>query len=161
MPRKINQFRNGVSIEYDSGKFDDWCVYLTRANGKRIAPSDNWYFKRLKKLAEKHGSQKIYDDFVVIFNRTAKQIETDVLDLIALLSRAYSSDEPEMEIWLNVLYAGMVAEENKEHAKLGKRIKRLGVHQVLIENAPPEKAAVFSKGKKWGELDKLMKLKGF
>jgi hypothetical protein len=66
-----------------------------------------------------------------------------------------------MEIWFNVLYAGMVAEENKEHALLKKRIKRLGMHQVLLENMEPEKAALFSKGKKWTELDKLMKEKGF
>jgi hypothetical protein len=55
----------------------------------------------------------------------------------------------------------MVAEENKEHAILKKRIKRLGLYQVLVENMEPEQAAIFSKGKKWTELDKLMKEKGF
>ncbi len=44
-----------------------------------------------------------------------------------------------MEIWFNVLYAGMVAEENKENAVLKKRIKRLGMHQVLIDGLEPEK----------------------
>lgn len=48
-----------------------------------------------------------------------------------------------MEIWLNVLYAGMIAEENKENAVLGKRIKRLGMHQVLPDEMPPETASVF------------------
>ena len=66
-----------------------------------------------------------------------------------------------MEIWLNVLYAGMIAEENKKNAILKKRIKRLGMYQVLIEQMPPEQAAVFSKGKKWKELDQLMATKGF
>ena len=55
----------------------------------------------------------------------------------------------------------MVAEENKLNTKLGKRIKRLGIYQILIENSSPETAAVFSKGKKWKELDDLMKTKGF
>jgi hypothetical protein len=55
----------------------------------------------------------------------------------------------------------MIAEENKENAILGKRIKRLGMHQVLIENMKPEEAAVFSKGKKWKELHRLMKKRGF
>jgi hypothetical protein len=35
------------------------------------------------------------------------------------------------------------------------------MHQVLIEGILPEKAAVFSKGKKWKELDEIMRLKGF
>ena len=55
----------------------------------------------------------------------------------------------------------MIAEENKGNAILKKRIKRLGMHQVLLENYTPEHAANFSKGKKWKDLDKLMKQKGF
>jgi 3-deoxy-D-manno-octulosonate 8-phosphate phosphatase KdsC-like HAD superfamily phosphatase len=84
-----------------------------------------------------------------------------VFELIAVLSRFYNSDGVEMELWMNVIYAGMIAEENKENAILKKRIKRLGVHQVLIDNISPEKAAVFSKGKKWKELDEIMRMKGF
>lgn len=46
-------------------------------------------------------------------------------------------------------------------AKIGKRAKRLGIHQVLIENIEPEIAANFSKNKKWRELDKECKKRGF
>jgi hypothetical protein len=35
------------------------------------------------------------------------------------------------------------------------------MHQVLIDGIAPEQAAVFSKGKKWKELDNLMIGKGF
>ncbi len=55
----------------------------------------------------------------------------------------------------------MIEEENKQFAILKKRIKRLGMHQILIDNLDPEVAANFSKGKKWRELDNLMKLRGF
>jgi len=161
MARKINRFSHGGFIEFDKGSFDNWCVYLTRANGERYAPTDVQYFSRLKSLAKTHGAQIIYDDFVVIYNRTGPKILKNILELITLLCSHYRKDSLEMEIWFNVLYAGMVAEENKEHALLKKRIKRLGVHQVLLENMEPEKAALFSKGKKWTELDKLMKEKGF
>lgn len=161
MPRRINKFSNGGLLEFDHGNFDEWCVYVTRANGKRFAPTDSRYFSRLGKLAKTHGNQKIYDDFIVVFHRVSKNIEPEIFDLIAILSRSYGADQLEMEIWLGVLYAGMVAEENKENAKLGKRIKRLGMHQVLIEGVAPEEAALFSKGKKWRELDKLMQEKGF
>jgi len=161
MPGRINEFSNGGFLEFDQGKFDNWCVYVTRANGKRFAPSDVWYFTRLKKLANIHGSQKIYDDFTVIFNRVSKKTDPDVFGLISILSRFYDKDQLEMEIWLSVLYAGMVAEENKENSRLGKRIKRLGMHQVLLENMRPEEAAFFSKGKKWRNLDEIMKMRGF
>ena len=57
--------------------------------------------------------------------------------------------------------AGMIAEENKVNMILKKRIKRLGVYQVLMDNFPPSEAANFSKGKGWRELDSIMKAKGF
>lgn len=161
MPQKLNSFSNGGFIEFDSGCFDGWCVYVTTPGNARFAPTDVQYFTRLKELSEKFGPQKIYDDFVVIYNRTSKIVDFKVFELITGLSRFYDGDAIEMELWLNVIYAGMIAEENKENAILKKRIKRLGIHQVLIDEMPPEKAAVFSKGKKWKELDEIMKSKGF
>lgn len=161
MPQRINTFSNLGFIEFDSGCFDRWCVFVTKPGGERFAPTDAQYFSRLAKLAEKHGPQKIYDDFVVVFNRTGKSTDPKVLDLILCISKFYAPDELEMEIWLNVLYAGMIAEENKAHAILKKRIKRLGMHQVLLDGFSPNEAAVFSKGKKWQELDGLMTEKGF
>lgn len=161
MPQKLNSFSNGGFIEFDSGCFDCWCVFVTTPGNARFAPTDIQYFTRLKVLSEKYGPQKIYDDFVVIFNRTTKNVDFKVFELIAVLSRFYNTDAVEMELWLNVIYAGMIAEENKENAILKKRIKRLGIHQVLIDGISPEKAAVFSKGKKWKELDEIMKIRGF
>ncbi|MDY0143845.1 MAG: hypothetical protein RBR97_18320 [Bacteroidales bacterium] len=55
----------------------------------------------------------------------------------------------------------MVAEENKEFAILKKRVKRLGMHQLLIEREKPDYAASYSKGKKWRELDIIMSGFGF
>jgi len=161
MSNKLNHFGNGGFIEFDSGCFDGWCVFVTIPGNKRFAPTDVQYFSRLKKLSEKFGPQKIYDDFVVIYNRTTKNVDSKVFELIAVLSRFYETDALEMELWLNVIYAGMIAEENKENAILKKRIKRLGIHQVLIDEISLEEAAVFSKGKKWKELDEIMRLKRF
>ena len=161
MPQKINGFNNGGFIEFDKGSFDNWCVYVVKPNGERFAPTDIQYFLRLKKLGEKYGTKRIYDDFTVIFNRTTKEIDKNIFKLISILSKFYSKHSLEMEIWFNVLYAGMIAEENKANAILKKRIKRLGIHQVLIDGLEPEVAASFSKGIKWQDLDRLMKAKGF
>lgn len=161
MSRRINNFSNGGFIEFDSGCFDGWCVFVTKPGTRRFAPTDVQYFTRIKEISEKFGPQKVYDDFVVIYNRTTKNIDPKVFVLILTLSRFYDDNSTEIELWFNVLYAGMIAEENKENAILKKRIKRLGVHQVLIDGISPEKAAVFSKGKKWKELDEIMRSKGF
>ena len=161
MSTKLNNFVNGGFIEFDSGCFDGWCVFVTMPEKQRFAPTDVQYFSRLKVIGENFGPQKIYDDFVVIYNRTTKNVDPKVFGLIQVLSSFYDKFAEEMELWLNVIYAGMIAEENKENAILKKRIKRLGIHQVLIDNISPEKAAVFSKGKKWKELDEIMKSKGF
>jgi hypothetical protein len=82
--------------------------------------------------------------------------------LIDSISLTYKiSDRLLIEKWFTVIYAGMVAEENKKFAVLKKRIKRLGMYQMLVENQDPKIAANFSKGKKWPELDLIMKSKGF
>lgn len=161
MPRLLTSFSNKGKIEFDDGCFDGWCVFLTKSNGERYAPSDIKYFTRLKTLSEKYGSQKIYDDFVVIYNRTNKEINKQVFELIRALSSYYKSDALEIEVWFGVIYAGMIAEENKAKAVLKKRIKRLGMHQLLLQNYNAEQAANFSKGKKWRDLDKIMTGLGF
>ena len=66
-----------------------------------------------------------------------------------------------MDKYFTIFYAGMIAEENKKHAILKKRIKRLGLHQILIEDADPKYAATFSEGKKWRELDVECTNRGF
>ena len=55
----------------------------------------------------------------------------------------------------------MLAEENKEKSVLGKRIKRLGLYTLLIEDKPVDHSANFMNGKKCGVLDKLCKERGF
>jgi hypothetical protein len=161
MPTLIKNVRNRNTVEFDAGSFDAWCVYLTRPGQVRYAPRDNEYFSKLKILGQLHGHKKIYDDFVKYYIPTTKNIDINVLTLITTITDGYSNDAEELDIWFTVIYAGMVAEENKSFAILKKRIKRLGMHQVLIEGLDANYAANFSKGKKWRELDGLMKQKGF
>lgn len=148
-------------VEFDWGSFDEWCVFLSRPGQPRYAPKDTEYFTILKNMGNRFGHAKIYNDFISYYNQTTKDLDSTILDLITTLSNDYENEADEMDTWFTVIYAGMIAEENKANTKLKKRIKRLGMHQVLLENFDPELAANFSKGKKWQELDKLMKEKGF
>lgn len=55
----------------------------------------------------------------------------------------------------------MIAEENKANTQLGKRIKRLGIHQLLKEKFTVEEAAKFSYGKKANILKDECQSRGF
>jgi len=157
----IKNIKGRNLIEFDQGAFDSWCVYLTRDNNPRYAPKDIEYFSILHDLGKIYGENKIYTDFVEFYNITNRSLDNRVLSLISSISEKYNHHAEELDVWFTIIYAGMVAEENKQNAKLKKRIKRLGMHQLLIEGVSPQVAASFSKGKTWRELDKLMILKGF
>ncbi|KQR72666.1 hypothetical protein [Pedobacter sp. Leaf176] len=157
MAELIKIINSHILIEFDRGRFDDWCVYLTKKGSRRYPPSDAEYFSRLQELGKVYSCQRIYNDFIKFYNPTDKAISLDILKMIDILAESYAGDEEEMNTWFTVIYAGIVAEENKEHAVLKKRIKRLGMHQALTENLTPEYAANFSKGKTVKELDLIMK----
>ncbi|RPH32578.1 MAG: hypothetical protein EHM93_08870 [Bacteroidales bacterium] len=161
MAQFIKNVKGTNLIEFDNGGFDSWCVYLTRTNCTKYAPKDLEYFTILQELGIIYGRERLYSDFVEFYNLTNAHIESNVLNLITSISEKYQEHSEQIDIWFTVIYSGMVAEENKLNAKLKKRIKRLGMHQLLIEGVTPQIAATFSKGKKWWELDKLMILKGF
>ncbi|GGI27179.1 DUF7004 family protein [Pedobacter mendelii] len=157
----IKTINNHIIIEFDKGSFDNWCVYVTKNGLKRYAPLDTEYFGRIQEIGKQYSNQKVYNDFLKVYLFTDKTINPDVLKIIDLIAEDYAEHTEEINIWFTVIYAGMIAEENKEYAILKKRIKRLGMYQVLIENLNPEYAANFSKGKKWQELDMVMKEQGF
>jgi hypothetical protein len=157
----IRKFSDGSSLTFDEGAFDSWCVYLERPGNMKYAPTDAAYFSDLQKLGRKHGYQRIYDDIVSFYCVTTGQIDQQTMNLISELSGTYGEDALDIEIIFTTIHAGMIAEENKQFSKIGKRIKRLGLHQTLLDGMSPEDAANFSKGKKWRELDKLCLAKGF
>jgi hypothetical protein len=141
--------------------FDDWCVFLKRPTSKRVAPTDLQYFTRIKHLAAKHGSDKLYDDFVAIYGQTNTLRDDALLEQISVIASGYDDDALSVDMVLSTLYRGMLAEENKTRTKLGKRVKRLGMHQLLLENVTPEHAANFSKGKTWRHIKKECTQRGF
>lgn len=160
MANLIKTFKDGSILEYDRGRIDNWCVYLKRPDMTRYAPSDINYFKKLRNLGDRYGTIQVYEDFVDIYNKTHKNIEEYVLSHITDISLKYNHSL-DVDILLTTLYAAMVAEENKAFTKLGKRIKRLGIHQLLIEDMDANKVANFSRGMAWHEIDKLCKQFGF
>ncbi len=154
----INQLH---CVEFGPGSFDQWCVYLQRKGQPRYAPHDEEYFVFFKTLGEHYGATKVYADFIRIYEKTTAVIDASVIVLLQAIADEYSNDSEEVAIWFSVIYGGMIAEENKKGAILKKRIKRLAMHQLLLEKMEPAVAANFSKGKKWWVLNELMKERGF
>lgn len=88
MGQIIKTFPDGSFLEYDRGSFDDWCVYLTATSGSRRPPCDTDYFSQLKNFANQFGIEKVYGDYVKVYDMTGKQVDNQVLHNISLLAES-------------------------------------------------------------------------
>ena len=156
-------FSDGSSLYFGRGKFDNWCVFFSPAkiHIDRI-PLDREYFSDIKQLGEKYGNERVYKDFVSLYDKTNYFIEQSVLNSISEIAGRYDKEDLlRVEKLFSILYLTMIAEENKEHAPLGKRIKRLGVYRVLMENCDADKAADEDKKRYWLDIASDCDRKGF
>jgi len=161
--RLIKRLSDGSCLVFARGRFDTWCIYhVINVAGQttKHAIKDIEMFAILQKYALAPCRFDLYRDFVGIFGLASCVIDERVANKITEISTRYSNSA-EVELVLAFLYAGMVAEENKQHAILKKYIKRLGVHQVLIEQLEAKTAANYSRGKKWPELCQECEARGF
>lgn len=155
MGTKIKDFSDGSFLEYDNGQFDEWCVYMNQPNGIRHPPLDRDYFAQLQSFANKYGVNKIYEDYVSVYNLVGKAVDNNDLNEITNIASTYGNDALEIDKIFSILYMAMIAEERKAFTKLGKRIKRLGVHKLLIEGETAQQAANFMRGMGWRDIDVL------
>ena len=146
-------------LAFSQGRFDNWCVYHV-SNNNVHAVKDREVFALLAKYSNNSARFKLYAHFVSIFDTTTATLNRSVISKIRSVAKDYDNVS-EISFILLFLYAGMVAEENKKKAILKKFIKRLGVHQVLIEGMAPELAANYSRGKNWRELQSECIARGF
>lgn len=164
MIREVNLKHSDSKIIFERGRFDDFCVYVVKKGQKNNPPKDVDYFNFFKRLNSEHTELNVYDSFVKIYENTGKHIEEEtliIIDNIVSESDLDEKDKKQYEGYLVVIYMAMIAEENKANTRLGKRIKRLGMHNLLVENMSAEISANISKGKKWRELDSEMRERGF
>lgn len=159
----LKTFNNGDIIYYDKGNFDDYCVYIGNPSlGTKKAPRDIEYFTDLVNLKNIFGDYELYEDFVSLYNSTGKNVDPKILnDFIDNISAQYGVYYELVNRVFSILYLGMVAEENKAFTKLGKKVKRLGVHMVLKDNYTPYESANYTRGMKWYEIEKLCNSRGF
>jgi hypothetical protein len=161
MPTTIRRYSDGTSVEFDKGKFDNFCVFIRSEDGSRKAPLDVEYFDTLLQFSSKHGVEKVYADFILIYEITQARVTSESLSLIESIANSYESERISFARTLTVIHMGMVAEINKANTKLGKRIKRLGVHRLLNEGLTSAQAANFMRGLSWRDIDTMCTERGF
>lgn len=146
-------------LVFSKGRFDNWCIYHMQ-NNTAHAIKDIEVFQKISCIAKTQLKYVFYRDFCCIFDETTRVLDEDVIQKISAISNKYPDVEETKYIFL-FLYAGMVAEENKHFAKIKKYMKRLGVHQVLVEGMMPENAANYSRGKSWEFIYAECEVRGF
>lgn len=131
---------DNTDISRGTGNFDDWHITV---NNKTIY--DRQYFQQLKNLAIRYSNQKVYDDFVTVYDSTDFEVNNEVFEnIIPRIANTYQSkDYNEVENLFSILYAVMLAEQ-KRPLPLKKKIKRLGIYQVLFLNYSPVIASKYS-----------------
>lgn len=154
-----------VTLGFGQGSFDEWCIYVMSEDKKWMRfPTDEWYFTIAKSWTDTWPAKDIYADFVKIYEATTADYSPaavgPVVEMIKGLSWNYR-DEFEAQVIFTILYMGMIAEENKVGAILKKRIKRLGMYQLLMEDLTPHEAAHFSRNKSTFELAPYCNDRGF
>lgn len=124
MGRLVKEFEEGSFLEYDWGKIDAWCVYLTTPAGVRTPPLDRDYFTELKNLAVEYGADRVYRDFVRIYDSTTRNIDDNVLEDISQMAAGYD-DFLSVDKLFTTFYIAMTFEEHYPNTRLGRKIKRL------------------------------------
>lgn len=151
--RILCELEDGSSVFFANGSFDEWCVYVSHKCGKTKAPLDTEYFRFFQLLSMHYGKVSVYYDFMKIFNATTKDVNAETLLDIKNISKSYYCfDRIDVERNFVVIYAGMIAEENKENAILKKKMKRIGFYQSVVMELSADFSANFSRGKGWREL---------
>ena len=155
------QINDDIKIIYARGRIDDWCVYIHEGES-RSAPKDTAYFSYLERLAKEIGNETVYGEFCEIYAKVTKNPDYSMAEFIRqIISQHPMKLQLESMKWYSVLYMAMVSEENYRNTKLGKRLKRLGVYQFLMENKSVEYAANWSRGKGWREIAAECEKHGF
>ena len=141
----LRMFRDGTLLLYDRGSFDEYRVsFYDNKLRYRSSPNDAQFFTFFLKMGE---NEKVWQMILHL----ASQIDKHTQFANIILPQLTGSLEEEKVF--SALAAAMMSEEKKAKTKLGKRVKLLGCHQVLIQNISPRVAAKWSRGKPWREID--------
>lgn len=161
MGTRIATFEDGTHLEFDRGRFDDYCVFLVAPDGSKYAPTDSFYFQTLVDCISITNSGVVWECFLEVYESTGDDIDPKVIKLINGQAINYGHLYLDYKKSMSMVYAGMIAENRKRFTRLGKRIKRLGLEVLIHEGGSVKYAANFMRGKTWREIDSMCTDRGF
>src|SRR5215216_2190329 len=148
------------SMEFDSRSKYKWFVYFDQANSNRLQTGYVENLRELQNFAAKYSPERIYRDFVKIYDATEININPNTLDLIAEISESYDDDAAKINYLFTIIYFAMLSEQNKKDQQLGKRIKRLAIYQALFDKVQAEEVRYYVP-RKWWLIDAQCSQRGF
>lgn len=148
------------NFEFDPSNEYKWFVYFDQANANRKYASDAENLNELQSLAAKYSPERIYRDFVKLYDATEYNFNPNALNIIAGIAESYGDDAAEVNYQFTIMYFGMLSEQHKKDTKLGKRIKRLAVYRALFDTYTAQEASYYP-SRKWWLLDSLCSQRGF
>lgn len=156
----IIPFQDSTFLAYTRGQFDNWRVTFMTKEGKAMeSPRDTYFFDYYLSLATpqvstkkifnalKHLSRHIRKDSPTEFEYLREEVVSVANQLLIPSEHHLRFEKATMS-----LLAAMLSEEKKKFTKLGKKLKILGLYQVLVQGMAPEKAANWSRGKAWKDI---------
>lgn len=137
----------GTKIYFGTGNIDDWCVYIKEPCDVRAhAPLDKDYFMETLRLSGLYGPDKVYGSFKRVYDAVERMVwdnnhKTKCYRVCDGEAELYPGEDT-LVLWLTY-YMTMLAEEWKAGAVLGKRIKHLGVYNILYDGYSIEKTTTY------------------
>lgn len=138
---------------FGKGRFDDFCLYIAKSvwneQTQRFQTlcsvvKDEYYYTLVKRLFDRYGRQRIYDDILIgLYNRTAQTVDKSVLEVLQRRASEIQDVQDRQDFLesMYLIYYGMIAEENHRTAQgqapvCGKVLKLFALYQYLILGMP-------------------------
>jgi hypothetical protein len=148
------------SLESDPSNQHKWFTYFDQLHPDKQYANYVEHLRELQNFAAKYSAQRIYRDFVKIYEGTVLNINPEILKLIARISESYGEDAADLNYLFTIIYFAMLSEQHRKDARLGKRIKRLAVYQALFDQYPAEEINYYP-SRKWWLLEAQCSQRGF
>lgn len=142
--RELRQFVDGTQLVYDDGEYDGWRVSFYDNDKFVWSPTDEELFSELLSFGQEHND--LFYAILAVADQIGPrtdfaQVRIETIDGTLKEEKMYSA-----------LAAMMIAEERKKSTQLGKKVKLLGLFQLLLEGFTPYKAAHWSRGRSTEEI---------
>lgn len=143
-----------LCIFFAQGKIDNWCAYVAERDRDYkwhlYAPKDEFYFERVLYIArelektypnrKESAFERVYHEVLHIAEimfYDPKHVSDVICNEIDRIVEKYAAENEAyrgiLSLALYELYYGMIAEENKDDTTLGRKIKMIGLHDLLIK----------------------------